>query len=151
MGGRIENEIPLSRPASSANAKKTDVRAQMLKAVREYLDEKDFCEIETPNLIKSTPEGARDFMSLPIATGIILCLPQSPQILKQLLMVSGMDRYYQIAKCFRDEDLRGDRQPEFYTDGLRDEFCRQEDVWEMFEGMVKHVFRKAKDVELPRF
>ena len=127
-------------------------RAKMIKAMREYLDGQGFIVIETPNLIKSTPEGARDFL-VPsrLQHGSFYALPQSPQILKQLLMVAGMDRYYQVVKCYRDEDFRGDRQPEFTQLDCEMSFVEQEDIFQNFEGMTKHVFKQAKGIELADF
>ena len=141
--------LDIRRPQMANNLR---LRAKVAQATREYLNDLDFCEIETPFFIKSTPEGARDFL-VPsrMSPGSFYALPQSPQILKQLLMVAGMDRYYQIVKCFRDEDFRGDRQPEFTQIDCEMAFVSQEDVFRTFEGMVKHVFNKVQNVQLPDF
>ncbi len=128
---------------------KLRLRNKVALETRKYLDSKDFLDVETPVLIKSTPEGARDFV-VPsrMNQGQFYALPQSPQTFKQLLMVSGFDRYYQIVKCFRDEDLRADRQPEFTQIDCEMAFVEQNDVLNMFEGLIKHLFKTVRGVEL---
>lgn len=154
MAGDVSEDLRLKhryldlRRQKVLNALK--IRHQVCNIIHKYFNDNEFIEIETPVLTKSTPEGARDFLSpARLNPGMFFALPQSPQLFKQILMVSGMDRYYQVVKCFRDEDLRADRQPEFTQLDMEMSFVEEEDIFTITEGLFKQIFKEIKRVDIP--
>src|SRR5512138_251519 len=147
---RLENRVvDLRRPAMQANIR---LRYRTAKAARRYLDAAGFIDIETPALYKSTPEGAREFL-VPsrMHDGLFYALPQSPQLFKQMLMIAGYDRYYQITKCYRDEDLRADRQPEFTQIDVETSFLAEREIQDLMEGLIRSMWKEALGVDLGEF